>query len=848
LSNIHNLSNATQRNATITSYTIMSKKKNANLKVGCGLFDFGNLKLIELPDAPVNSMMKDTLEGCEGYLTALPLRAPNVDHKVPKSITDMVNILTDTTAEGMFAIEEENLDIREKRTRTEGRPSKIYDEATSPLMKRLVKKGSCCHGQAPGMLGHVVSPGCVSFYQKDGQTFAAPPGRWFLASYKAWWTEQNVSLDQDLIDLHAKKSQVLIMRVPPGAVDCVYDRGVPIILDVGTHVFNSGTVQHAGTIHWVSNDHINHGKYNYVRVPRGKFAKVWAEEAQEEDSVKALVPRLLAEGEHFIESHLFKWSGLCDVGDEYTHHGSIHRISVEKGCVAKVMHDNYPRLLGEGDHVIESSQFSYKGTESLISNSAIVHGTITILRVELGQIALAWENSVPVFIDKPGIYEWNSANFKFIEFRSAEDLLIQLGAKKIILVHTGRVAVTYDQGKLKVLTNGRHIIESATHVFHRFLSTQQRSIRLASLSAGEKLMRLSQVKEEGESAKRGSQRESHSTESNNTIFSAFSAQDLDADLTICETKDLVKVGLRADVFYSIEDPEKCINKIDPDELEDLVRETAVATLTNIIRSTALNEIAQSRHVSAGGGAGGSGGLAVLPPPIDDTSTSSMPVRAFFEKAHDEFLDKLHDDFMFRYGVDIANIRIESFKIMDTELSDQISKHALTTAQIENEMANLEGNSLISTTKERTAAEVKNISARAEAEYLHTATTAKNKRMIEAAEAAAMALKIQAKADAEAQADAILTKAKADAEAIRLKATAEAERAEMLSQTELGRQEALLGLYSKMVIESNKGVEKIIYLDPSVNRESPFAIGSLQNLNNDLHSLTHLGIAAGEGKR
>jgi len=51
-------------------------------------------------------------------------------------------------------------------------------------------------------------------------------------------------------------------------------------------------------------------------------------------------------------------------------------------------------------------------------------------------------------------------------------------------------------------------------------------------------------------------------------------------------------------FYPIEDPEKCINKIDTDELEDLVRETAVATLTNIIRSTALNEIAQVRHLLA----------------------------------------------------------------------------------------------------------------------------------------------------------------------------------------------------------------------------------------------------------
>jgi hypothetical protein len=141
------------------------------------------------------------------------------------------------------------------------------------------------------------------------------------------------------------------------------------------------------------------------------------------------------------------------------------------------------------------------------------------------------------------------------------------------------------------------------------------------------------------------------------------------------------------------------------------------------------------------------------------------------------------------------------------------------------------------------AKVKNINARAEAKYFHRRTTAKNKRKIEAAFAKARVLKIQGKADAEAQAEAILTnKAKADAaEAIRLKAITK-----MLSQTELGQQEALLGLHLKMVIESNKGVEKVIYWDSSVNRESPFAIGSLQNLNNNLHSLMHLGIAAAEG--
>jgi len=100
--------------------------------------------------------------------------------------------------------------------------------------------------------------------------------------------------------------------------------------------------------------------------------------------------------------------------------------------------------------------------------------------------------------------------------------------------------------------------------------------------------------------------------------------------------------------------------------------------------------------------------------------------------------------------------------------------------------------------------------------------------------------------AEAQAEAILTKAKAEAEAIRLKAAAEAQRAEMLSRSNLGQQESLLAIYSDMVVRSNNGVDKIVYLDPSVNRDSPFALGSLNNLNMDLHALSTLGIAAGEG--
>ena len=523
---------------------------------------------------------------------------------------------------------------------------------------------------------------------------------------------------------------------------------------------------------------------------------------------------------------------------------TVHRISVKKGYVAKVLHDNKPRLLGEGDHIIESTDFEYKGMENVVSNLCIVHETITILRVNEGQIALVWQDNEPTFYDKPGLFEFDSHDFSFVEFKNAEEQLIQLGSKNIILCHTGQVAVTYDQGELKILPNGRHIIDSTTHVFHRFLSTQQKSIRLSSLPAAEKTARKSQVAQASAYSKMGNQFQTGQQQRQQQYY-----QDPNSDLTICETKDLVKVGLRADVFYSINDPEKCIRKIDTDELEDLVRETAVATLTNIVRSTTLNEIAQSKNVSAKAGEGPPAGVTVLSPPTTGGDESeappppTAPTAVFFEKVHDEFLAMLNEDFNERYGVDIANIRIESFKIMDEELAEQISKHALTTAQIENEMANLEGTSLISTTRERTAAEVKDISAKAQAAALKTEADAKNQREVDAAEAHAKALKIAAQAKAEAEAEAILTKAKAQAEAIRLKADAEAQRAELLSNTSLGTKEALLSMYSQMVVESNKGVEKVVYLDPSVNRDSPFALGSLANLNMDLHSLTQLGVAA-----
>ena len=86
--------------------------------------------------------------------------------------------------------------------------------------------------------------------------------------------------------------------------------------------------------------------------------------------------------------------------------------------------------------------------------------------------------------------------------------------------------MTYHNGLLKILRNGIHEINCSTHVFHRFLSTKEKSIRLATLSAKERLSRK-KIQKSNTSKLPGQNNDE------------YADTDLDSDLTICETKGTV---------------------------------------------------------------------------------------------------------------------------------------------------------------------------------------------------------------------------------------------------------------------------------------------------------------------
>jgi len=477
----------------------------------------------------------------------------------------------------------------------------------------------------------------------------------------------------------------------------------------------------------------------------------------------------LAEGNHIANSNLLTVHGFQSANSPHLQHGTIHLVRVAKGEVALVFDNNKPKLLAEGTHFINSNTFNYVGMQSL-NQRAFTHATITRFRVRKGEIGLAWENNQPVFFEE-GIFEKDSPQFTFVKCVDASEKQITLGSKKIVTVWDGEVGVSFLKGKLKVLFPNRHIIESAEHIFQGFLSTQQQCLHLVHDSTSKKKDGL--------------------------------------NLLICETKDFVEIGIKADVFYRIADAERVLLVVGDSNVTTLVKETSIATLNSIIRSTSLAEVAQNKEI-----------LAKSEKQHFQQSGRSNPL--FFDKVHDEFISKLHDNFMERYGIEICNIRIESFKILNQELANNISKQALVTTQSQTQLTNLASQTEIATAQQRRDAEVARIKAEGEAIKLKTETDARNNATMETSRAEAEATLIQAKA----QAQALELKAQAEAKAILLKGEAESKKADLLQKTTLGGQMTMFQIYSDMVKSSMNCVDKVIYLPPEL-ASNPFLFNGIQ---------------------
>jgi len=525
------------------------------------------------------------------------------------------------------------------------------------------------------------------------------------------------------------------------------DNGKPVILDEGVHVRNTRAFQHKGFVP-SNTKHIQHETIHILIVPSSEYALV----------VDSNIPKILKSGHYVIDSSFFTVPGFVQVNAPHVEHHTLHIVRVPKGKVALISENNKYALLPQGTYSFNTQVFQYSGLKD-ITESSITHGTITRFRIRNGELGLAWNENKPIFIEQASFYEIDSPNFTFVKCLPASEKQVTLGSRKRIIVYDGEVGISYVNGKLDVLKPKTHIFDDAERIFFGFLSTRQQSLYLVEDESKDHFLR-------------------------------------------CDTKDFVEVGLKACVFYKISDPEKCLLNIGDEKIiAKLIKDTSIATLQSIMRSSGLNQVAQSKHVHA---------KSAEEQQPQSSEGPSAPL--FFDKVHDEFIFHLHDTFYKSYGIEIANIRIESFKIMNHALADNISQQAIITAQTETKLANLEGQHEIATAEMQRESEVIRIKTQAAAKQLATEAEARNSMIVADARGKAEAAKIVAQGEA----DSLLIKAEAEARAIELKAAAERKRAEELSATPLGEKLALMGVQAQMVTQSMQGVQKIIYLPSNAN--------------------------------
>ena len=110
----------------------------------------------------------------------------------------MVNILTDSEADVRFDKEKRDDSVARK----EGEPDAIFNYSGSVMKAELANaRNRVSHLKAPGVLGHVVKPGSMSFYEMNGKTFAVSEGRWWLIKVSTCLRCFNISLKKDHFNL-----------------------------------------------------------------------------------------------------------------------------------------------------------------------------------------------------------------------------------------------------------------------------------------------------------------------------------------------------------------------------------------------------------------------------------------------------------------------------------------------------------------------------------------------------------------------------------------------------------------------------------------------------------------------
>jgi len=147
---------------------------------------------------------------------------------------------------------------------------------------------------------------------------------------------------------------------------------------------------------------------------------------------------------------------------------------IETGDLGLATDNGAQHVLGPGWHFILRPFCSLEGKAKMTA-PVIQHGQVCIIRVNQGQIGLAFSESSPRML-LPGLHVYNSPTFRYDRTVCLSDMLIQHGPITIFTVASGTVRVCYDSGSVRIFEAGRYGIMSPNFVVGTVIRTQQQNL------------------------------------------------------------------------------------------------------------------------------------------------------------------------------------------------------------------------------------------------------------------------------------------------------------------------------------------------------------------------------------
>lgn len=422
---------------------------------------------------------------------------------------------------------------------------------------------------------------------------------------------------------------------------------------------------------------------------------------------------------------------IVDITDRfYGIHGS-YVLNVPQNKYARCYSWNIPKLYAPGIHVIHDTSFSFDSKNGFVDQnvSHIQHGNINILYVPTGKIAtirigatnhILDSRSTPYIFDHP-LFSLIIPDKGDLFYDSSSEWLIH-GSIKRLIIPTGKVAVTYNNGILEILEPSQGsrpiIIDSETHKFSQFLDITVQTLQFPS---------------EATKIQRKKDRPHASAEENS--------------YEIFTTRDSLKVGVKLLVAYRISDPYLAISSLSIDGLLPHVENLAVTDMAKAISQSSSQEFLsfyqtkpiRSDPISRQG--------QDIASNLNSNVSSNVepPLMHFQDIVKHELAKDLNE-----YGIELLRLNVESPEIIDKSISSKMSEQALRSAE-----ANAQESVLV---QQRNIAEQ---TAMKEARMLTIKTEQENQSRV-----------LTAAAELEAarnRADAILIEARAAKEANQLKA-------------------------------------------------------------------------------